>query len=160
MPEHEAETPAGRSASAESRRDRPAADEPRDGYLSLAYIGNRRIPAPVLQQMWSRGQWRYPCPAGCGGTLYIHALGGSPLSGRGAMNGRCTRCGEMRLERGSTPWSGDVLHDGLENAEPEVPRDPRPGMSLVVGLLRSGQKPLPPCRRRNPGKDYTRDVDV
>lgn len=100
---------------------RPPADAPRVGLVSMAYLGERWIRPEVLGAMWAAGKWRYPCPKGCGGTLHVSGIGGSPLSGSGSIWGECTTCGHVKVARGDVRWSGDVLRDGLEHGEPGRP---------------------------------------
>lgn len=60
------------------------------GHLSLAHLGNFRIFAGVLVELWGEGALVLPCV--CGGRVFIHSLAGSPLSGTHRWGGSCDAC--------------------------------------------------------------------
>jgi len=73
--------------------------------ISVAYTtGGGMLPLGLLLELWTRYHWCDWCPS-CRGRLYIHRIGGSPLSGNNAWRGVCIRCG--KTHEGS--WRGD--HD-------------------------------------------------
>lgn len=128
---------------------RPPADTPRVGTVSIMFLGTRLIRPEVLSAMWAAGKWRYPCPKGCGGTLYVHGFNGSPFSGSGCSWGECTVCGFVSANRNTVPWGGIVLGDGLKHGEVPDERDPDPAVRLAVDLMRPRRgNPFPPPGKR------------
>lgn len=119
-----------KAADTESTEPKEWLPEPRRGCVGIA-PGSINISPERLLAMWKAGIWRFPCPRGCGGTVFVHRAGGLP-SGRGTVEGTCAHCGHVQATREDTDWSAAAIRDGFRYGRDS---DPLPAATAPNGTV-------------------------
>ena len=76
--------------------------------MSVAYLGGGKLSLGELKSQWSTNQWTSTCTH-CSGKVYICAIGGLPLSGRGSATGICTQCEEYVSVKPFSKYFGQYM---------------------------------------------------